>query len=96
SIKELIIEEDLVPWIDQMIENQWNLPVVGYELENKKGAVIASSELSWVEEKVSIVTTVEDKHIFEQTGWYSLLIEEVSSQIENLNQILKTTIKNNY
>ncbi|UJL32900.1 DUF1998 domain-containing protein [Cylindrospermopsis raciborskii Cr2010] len=93
SIKELIIEEDLVPWIDQMIENQWNLPVVGYELENKKGAVIASAELSWVEEKVSIVTTVEDKHIFEQTGWHSLLVEEVSSQIENLNQFLKTTIK---
>lgn len=62
------VAEEARDCIKQMIELNFPLPVVGYELTNAKGAVLAEAELAWEEAKVVMLLPdqEEDAAAFEQ------------------------------
>lgn len=75
SLKEIILEEDLLPAIDQMSQEHWPLPEGGYELTDERGKVIAEAELAWPGAKVAILATADDQAVCSQAGWFTLTIE---------------------
>jgi DEAD/DEAH box helicase domain-containing protein len=75
SLREIILEDVLLPAINQMSQENWPLPEVGYELTGERGKVIAEAELAWPEAKVAILATTNDQDACSQIGWFTLTIE---------------------
>lgn len=91
EIRQLILEEDLLPFIDLMIEQKWPLAEVGYELTDSGQRVVANAELAWTEYKIALTTTLEDTTKFEQYDWQSILIQDLATNLDKLSAMLKQT-----
>ncbi|MFB2645149.1 DEAD/DEAH box helicase [Raphidiopsis sp. BLCC-F218] len=89
EIRQLIIEEDLLPFIDLMIEQKWPLPEIGYELTDPGQRVVANAELAWTEYKIALTTTLEDTTKFEQHHWQPILIQDLATNLDRLSAMLK-------
>tara|TARA_Y100001968_G_scaffold330354_1_gene381996 strand:+ start:7733 stop:14215 length:6483 start_codon:yes stop_codon:yes gene_type:complete len=58
-----------------------SLPEAFFELEGKKGEVIAQAELAWPEKKLAVVTQIDDVNAFEQAGWRYWSIDNSPDEI---------------
>ncbi|MEQ8222010.1 MAG: hypothetical protein ABRQ37_06880, partial [Candidatus Eremiobacterota bacterium] len=69
--------------LEFIADNSYPLPETGYELTDKKGKVIASSEFSWPELKIAYLREDEllYKDKFESDGWKIYRIEEINSDL---------------
>lgn len=89
QMKEIILEDDLLPALDQMAQEDWPLPIAGYELADETGKVVAETELAWTEAKVAILATADNQDTCAQAGWYTLTVEAALSAMETLRDRLK-------
>lgn len=79
DVLEQIFDDSVKECADRLIHLGVSPPsVVGYELENSNGAVIAECELVWEENKIAILLpeqwTHKDK--FTEMGWIALSVED--------------------
>ncbi|WP_413167865.1 hypothetical protein ACL6C3_14295 [Capilliphycus salinus ALCB114379] len=89
ELKELVLEDDLLPALDRMNREGWPVPEPGYELENEKGAGIAIAELAWTDAKIAVTLTPEDGEAFLNAGWKVLQVEDFLSSLDTLGKTLK-------
>lgn len=74
--------------IDYIFSNNVPLPEIGYELEDRKGLIIATSELAWVTEKVAIVLSEDfEKEAFSNNGWQVYLYTNIIENLETLKKL---------
>ncbi|AFY92884.1 helicase family protein with metal-binding cysteine cluster [Chamaesiphon minutus PCC 6605] len=85
EIKSLMVADELIDAIDRMEAERWLLPEAGYELLSERQLVIGMAELAWLDAKIAIVLTVEDRAAFERSGW-------IVYETNDLNQELLTDI----
>ncbi|MEM8502411.1 MAG: DEAD/DEAH box helicase [Cyanobacteria bacterium P01_D01_bin.1] len=88
ELKELVLEEALLPAIAQMQQSQWSLPEVGYELTNSRGTVVAIAELAWSDHRIAVVLTASDRTTFSNNGWLAISPEELSETFDTLSSKL--------
>ena len=74
--------DETKPIIKILAENKLPIPIVGYEIENENGMVIAEVELAWVELGIALVLAdapqIKDWEIFS--------LENIDSLIECIKQ----------
>ena len=70
EVRELMVEEDLLPLIDALEKAGTDLPLVGEEFESN-GAVIGDLELAWPAQRIGIFISIDDefKSNLENQGW---------------------------
>ena len=70
EVRELMVEEDLLPFIDALEKAGTDLPLVGEEFESN-GAVIGDLELAWPAQRIGIFISIDDefKSNLENQGW---------------------------
>lgn len=68
-----------------------SLPVVGYELQDKKGGVCAEAELAWPKRKVAAILPEhsEAKPAFESQGWKVFDATDMDGRETELRELLK-------
>jgi len=87
EFKEITVTE-VHQIIDYIFSNNIPLPDVGHELEDKKGLIIATSELAWVVKKVAIVLSDNfEKEAFSNNGWEVYLYSDIIESLETLKKI---------
>lgn len=61
----------LIEWCSELSRTGVDVPVVGYELLDKKGCVLAEAELAWPSQKIAVFLPECDEtlHEFEKEGW---------------------------
>ena len=89
--------QDLKAWssdethalLDRLAQNAPMLPIVGYELTNEAGKVIAEAELAWMEQKLAILTAEQNSlaDIFKAQHWTTF---SVSQALQNFPEFLNT------
>ncbi|MGQ4650336.1 DEAD/DEAH box helicase [Lyngbya aestuarii] len=89
QIRQLTVEDDLLPAIERMSREGWLIPEAGYELEDKSGAVVAIAELAWLDPKVAVTLTPEDRDAFAKAGWTTWMLEDFLSSLDTLSKTLK-------
>jgi DEAD/DEAH box helicase domain-containing protein len=81
-----LADERLLVAIDQMQQENWSLPEVGYELLDKQGSM---AELWWPNAQIAVVIENSDQQAFMAIGCKALLIEEFLQSINEIgNQLL--------
>ena len=65
------VAEEATEFVEMLIELNFPIPVVGYELEGAKGAVLAEAELVWEDAKVALLLPDQEENsaLFEQRGF---------------------------
>lgn len=81
EIKSLIIADELIGAIDRMQAEQWLLPEAGYELLGERQLAIGMAELAWLDPKIAIVLTAEDRQAFERSGWIAYETNDLNSEL---------------
>jgi len=83
KLKELT-EEKFHPLLDQLMKNEWPVPVAGYECEGTNGEIIACAELAWEQIKIVFLTDEEGiyQNIFLDKGWKTYMISDVLTDPE--------------
>ena len=89
NLRDSVLEDDLLPAIDQMEQEHWPLPEAGYELTDDRGKVIAEAELAWKTSKVAVLVTAEDQTACSQAGWHTVTIEEFLSTMGKIKDRLQ-------
>jgi DEAD/DEAH box helicase domain-containing protein len=84
QLRELTVEDELLPAIERMSQEGWSVPEAGYELENDKGIFVAMAELAWLEAKIAVTVAPEDAEAFTQAGWTAYSIEDFLSNMETI------------
>jgi DEAD/DEAH box helicase domain-containing protein len=76
-------------WVAALAQTDLPVPVLGYELLDDKGRVIAEAELAWEEEQV-VVTLLQDANadLFVADGWQCLVVTP-DSPVEALIKLLR-------
>lgn len=74
------VTEEVVEIVEIMIELNFPMPVVGYELTGAKGAVLAEAELVWENEKIALLLPdrEDDGALFEQHGFSVHVLDDSS------------------
>jgi DEAD/DEAH box helicase domain-containing protein len=87
----LLFAEDSLNLLEQMRQQQWLLPQVGYELVNQTGKVIAEAEFAWSEQKTALL--LDDCYLktFRDSGWNVALVSEIITKAEFFRQMYLTT-----
>jgi hypothetical protein len=49
-------------------------PVVGYQMMDVSGCVVAESELAWTEKKVAVLLAGAEGAVFESQGWKIVVV----------------------
>ena len=88
ELKELVLEDALLPAIAQMQQAHWPLPEAGYELTNQKGTVVAIAELAWSASRIAIVLTAGDRTAFTNSGWFAITPDQLSEDFNTLSSKL--------
>jgi len=86
-----LADEEAEDLLASLAANDIQLPEVGYELVNEKGAAIAEAELAWAANKVAVILDYqleESKDVFKQHGWKVLTLEDDMDVI--LGSLLET------
>ncbi|MGK7913149.1 MAG: DEAD/DEAH box helicase [Synechococcus sp.] len=89
ELKELVLEDSLMPVIEQMAADNWPVPEAGYELEGLRNTVIAQSELAWVPAKIAVVVEPLDREAFREEGWEALLVDEFINRFTEIGRQLR-------
>lgn len=76
NLRELVLDEALLPAIAQMEQEHWPWPEAGYELADDRGKVIAEAELAWPQNRVAVLLTDDDQDACAQAGWYAFTVAE--------------------
>ncbi len=65
------VADEAAEFVEMLIELNFPIPIVGYELEGTRGAVLAEAELVWEDAKVALLLPdqEEDSALFEQHGF---------------------------
>jgi DEAD/DEAH box helicase domain-containing protein len=83
-----VVEETLEPLKDAirtLAERQVPAPLVGHELANAGGEVVADAEFAWTKEKVAVLTP-EQKDLadqWQQQGWRVFILDDDLQSIEH-------------
>lgn len=89
SLRELVLDENLLSMIDLMADQQWPLPEIGYELTAKNGQVIADAELAWVSPQIAILLEPDAKQIWQKQGWFTQTVTELIQSPEAIHKKLR-------
>lgn len=92
QIRQLAIE-DCHPALNQMQQEQWTFPDVGYELMDDRNRVSAIAELAWVDAQIAITLLPEDQTVFQQAGWFTILVDELDHSMDELGTRLKGGVR---
>jgi DEAD/DEAH box helicase domain-containing protein len=76
------VADEGLPFIEIMIELNFPIPVVGFELTGAKGAVLAEGELVWEDAKIALLLPdqEDDGALFEQHGFQIHILEDGSEE----------------
>jgi DEAD/DEAH box helicase domain-containing protein len=69
QLRELTVEERLLPVLNHMHQEGWQIPEAGYELVDDRHQVIAMAELAWLEHRLAVTLTEADQIAFTEAGW---------------------------
>ncbi len=89
KLKELVLEDELLPAIATMEQENWPLPEAGFELVDDRDTIIAETELAWAEAKVAVLATDEYQEICAQAGWYAFTVEEFLAAMDSIKDRLQ-------
>jgi DEAD/DEAH box helicase domain-containing protein len=89
QIQELMVDERLLPAIEQMCQEGWWLPEAGYELLSDRNTVIAMAELAWVSHKIAVTLTEDDQDAFSTAGWSAWAIDDFLQSMDTIGNKLK-------
>ncbi len=65
----------------------FDAPVVGYELTDESGCVVAEAELAWKAQRLVVLMTATDLGLFKAAGWMVALVSD-----ERLEQVIETAL----
>lgn len=85
-----VIDESCIPPLKELIRENIELPVVGYEVQSGNGMVIGELELAWEDKKVGIILD-EDEVVVEQLKrqkWNIFLAEDLEASASTLKSAL--------
>ncbi len=89
QIRELMVDERLLPAIYLMCQEGWWLPEAGYELLSDHNTVIAMAELAWVSHKIAVTLTEDDQDAFNTAGWSAWAINDFLQSMDTIGNKLK-------
>ncbi|MBI4783026.1 MAG: DEAD/DEAH box helicase [Oscillatoriophycideae cyanobacterium NC_groundwater_1537_Pr4_S-0.65um_50_18] len=89
QLRELTVEEQLLPALDQMRQEGWQIPEAGYELVSDRNQVIAMAELAWIEHRIAVTLTEADQVAFTEAGWNAWEIEPFLQFIDIVGNTLR-------
>jgi DEAD/DEAH box helicase domain-containing protein len=89
QIRQLMVDERLLPAIDQMCKEGWQLPEAGYELVGDRKVVIAMAELAWVTHQIAVTFTEDDQDAFSTAGWSTWAIDDFLQSMDTIGNKLK-------
>jgi len=89
QIRELMVDERLLPAIYQMCQEGWWLPEAGYELLSDHNTVIAMAELAWVSHKIAVTLTEDDQDAFSTADWSAWAIDDFLQSMDTIGNKLK-------
>ena len=73
-----LADDEISGFLSVLLDEGVNIPGVGYELVDEKGATIAEAELVWEEKKVVFLTDYQieaNEGVFKEQGWFVLTAE---------------------
>jgi DEAD/DEAH box helicase domain-containing protein len=88
DLRSAVLDEDLLVALDQMEQESWPRPEVGYELANERGKVIAEAELAWPGAKVAVLLTDDDQDVWAQAGWCAFTVDQFASAMGTIKDRL--------
>lgn len=76
------VADEAVPFVELMIELNFPIPMVGFELTGAKGAVLAEGELVWEDAKIALLLPdqEDDGALFAQHGFQVHILEQGSEE----------------
>jgi len=89
QLRQLTIEEQLLPAINRMSQEGWQIPEAGYELVDERNQVIAMAEFAWVERRVAVTLTEADHSSFTEVGWDAWAIDSFLQSMDSIGSTLK-------
>ena len=76
-----MVADELIDAIDRMQAERWLLPEAGYELLGERQLVIGMAELAWLDPKIAIVLTAEDRQAFDRSGWITYETNDLNPEL---------------
>ena len=89
QLRELTVEEKLLPALDQMRQEGWQIPEAGYELVSDRKQVVAMAELAWIEQRIAVILTEADRVAFTEAGWNALEVKLFLESIDIVGSTLR-------
>jgi DEAD/DEAH box helicase domain-containing protein len=89
ELAEMVLEDELLPAIATMEQENWPLPDAGFELADDRGKIIAEAELAWPSARVAVLATDEYQEACAQAGWYAFTIEEFLAAMGSIKNRLQ-------
>jgi len=79
-----LVDEALIDVLMEMQTENWPVPEVGYDFADNHGKVIAMAELAWIDAKVAVALTPDDREIFQGQSWYVVEIDEILTSLNDI------------
>lgn len=89
QLRELTVEDRLLPALEQMRQEEWQIPEAGHELVSDRNQVIAMAELAWIESRIALTLTEADALIFTEVGWTAWTIDSFLQSIDTIGNTLR-------
>lgn len=85
-----LVHPSLAGVLSQLAQKVQQAPVVGYELVNEDGCVVAEAEAAWLDQRVVILMTADLTSVFAEAGW-QVVIANGESTAAMVEQVLATS-----
>ncbi len=83
------VDERCRAFLKQWLQQGYPKPIVGFDLENHDGIIVAAAELAWVQQKVAAIFTDQDgREEFEVANWSVFDADTLHESIQQLAKAL--------
>ncbi|MBW4523225.1 MAG: DEAD/DEAH box helicase [Scytolyngbya sp. HA4215-MV1] len=89
QLSQLMVDDRLLPALEQMRQDRWTIPEAGYELMGNRNQVVAMAELAWIEHRIAVTLTESDQVTFTEVGWKAWDIEPFLQSMDVIGMTLK-------